>query len=146
MRETDEGDESFAKKRRRAMFGVIVKLIGQHELSRRVLFLERSNGRERQGALDTQRLHPVNVGTIIELGRREAMAASVTRQKRHARSAERADEIAVRRRAPRRGNCFFLCARESFQCVQPATADHSDHSSSTNSSNTPPADFGCTNT
>src|SRR5579871_6294721 len=142
MRETDVGDESFAKKRRRAMFGVIVKLIGQHELSRRVLFLERSNGRGRQDALDTQRLHPVYVGTMIELGRREAMAASVTRQKRHARSAE----IAVRRRAPRRGNCFFLCARESFQCVQPATADHSDHSSSTNSSNTPPADFGCTNT
>ena len=73
--------------------GAVEELIGNDELERAVLLLERADGAERDDPLDAELLEALDIGAEIELRRRDAMAASVTRQERHLLAGERADDV-----------------------------------------------------
>jgi hypothetical protein len=61
----------------------VEELIGEDEIERPMLFLERADRAERNNALDAQRFHGVDVGAEVQLRGRDAMPAPVPRQKRH---------------------------------------------------------------
>ena len=74
MREADMRDQAFAEKRRHPAARAVDKLIGDHEIERLVLFLERPHRAQRKNPLHAQRLESVNVRAEIQLRRRNAMA------------------------------------------------------------------------
>ena len=72
-----------AEKCRNAMKGAVDELVGHHKIGGLVLFLERSDGRDREDALDAQLLEGVNVGAEVQLRGKDAMAAPMPRKKSH---------------------------------------------------------------
>ena len=76
-------DQAFAEEGGDAAARAIEELIGDDEVERPVFFLERADRAERDDALDAQRLHAVDVGAEVEFAGRNAMAASVAREKGH---------------------------------------------------------------
>ena len=109
--EADVRHQTFAEKRGDASACPIEKLIGNDELQRRVFFLQRSDGAQRQDAIDAQQFEPVNIGAKVQLRWRMAMAASVPRKKRDLFARELPDHVRIRRHAPRRLDRPFLRAR-----------------------------------
>ena len=73
MREADVRDQAVAEKCRDAPARAVDELIGNHEIQRLVLFLERAHRAERKNALHAQRFHAPDVGAEIQLRWREAM-------------------------------------------------------------------------
>ena len=104
----------------------IEKLIGDDEVQRLMFFLQRSDSRDGNDALDPQLLEPVNVGAKVQLTGQNAMAASMARKKRHLASLQRAAHVGVGRRAKRRFHPHFLHLAQPGHGVQPAAADNSD--------------------
>ena len=91
-----------------------------------MLFLERSDGRNRNDALDAELLEAMNVGAEIEFAGQEAVAASVARQKSDLAAFERAADVGVGRRAERRLHPHFLDLGQAGHGIEPAAADDSD--------------------
>ena len=59
----------------------IDELVGNHEIRRLVLFLERADGRDRENPLDAKLFEGVDVGTEVQFRGQNAMAASMAREK-----------------------------------------------------------------
>ncbi len=97
--EPDMRHDAVAEEGVDAMPRAIDELIGDNEVQRPMLFLQRADGRERQNALDAKLLHAMNVGAIVDLGRRETMPVAVARQKRDLAAFQRAQHVGVGRRA-----------------------------------------------
>ncbi len=57
------------------------ELVWHHEIGWLVLFLQRANGRDRDNSLDAEFLERINVGAKVQLGRQNAVPASMPRQK-----------------------------------------------------------------
>ena len=100
--EADVGHQAFAEEGGDAAARAVEELIGDDEIERPVLLLERSHRAERDDALHAQRLHAVDVGPEIQLRGREAMPAAVPRQERHLPARQLAHHVIVRRPAERR--------------------------------------------
>ena len=77
------------------MAGAVEKLVGDHELQRLVLFLQRSDGGDGNDPLHAELLEAVNVGAEIQLGGQNAVSASVAGQKRNLAAFQRAQDIGV---------------------------------------------------
>src|SRR5208337_3188807 len=82
-----------------AMASAIEKLVGDDEVQRLMLFLQRSDCGDRNDALDSKLFEAVNIGAEIQLAGQDAMAASMARQERHSAALDRAAHVGVRRRA-----------------------------------------------
>ena len=93
--EADVGDEALAEEGRDAAAGAVEELIGEDEVLRAVLFFERTDGAERDDALDAERFHAVDVGPKVELRGRDAMSAAVTGEEGDAASGEVAEDVIV---------------------------------------------------
>ncbi len=124
--EADVRDQAFAEERGDAAAGAVEELIGNDEIERPVLFLERADRAERDDALDAERLHAVDVGAEVQLRRRDAMAAAVAREEGDLSPGQRAEDVVVRRRAEGRVDDDFFLRFKAGHGVQPAAADDSD--------------------
>ena len=124
--EADVRHQAFAEKRRDAPAGAVEELIGNDEIERTMLFLERADRAQRDDALHAERFHAVDVGAKVELRGRRAMAASVPRQERDLFPGERAHHIVVRRRAPGRVDHLLLLGFEAGHGIEAAASDDSD--------------------
>ena len=101
-------------------------MIRDDKLERRVFFLQRSDGAQRQDSIDAQRFESENVGAKVQLGRRVPVAAPVSRQKRDFFPRELADHIRIGGFAPRRVESHFFVRGKAGHRIEPATADDSD--------------------
>jgi len=124
--ESDVSDNSVAEKSINPMAGAVEELVGNHELQRFVLFLERSNGRDGDDALDAELLESVDIGAEIELARHEAMAASVTREERDLATLEGAADVRVRRGTERGSDFDFLYFCKAGHGIESTAADDAD--------------------
>jgi hypothetical protein len=67
------------------------ELIHEHEGAGRQLLFERAAGGERNEVGHTGALEHVDIGTVVDVRRREPMTLVVARQKHHRRSRDLAD-------------------------------------------------------
>src|SRR5262249_27555145 len=86
---TEEGGDSTLR--------VVEELIGYDEIQRRNVLLHAADGAHGDHRLDAQSLQPVDVRPIVDVGRRQAMAAAVAAQEDHGGDPQTPDPIGVRR-------------------------------------------------
>ncbi len=67
VREADVRHQALAEERGDAPAGAVEELVGEDEILRSMLFLERAHRAQRNDALHAQRLHAVDIGPEIEL-------------------------------------------------------------------------------
>ena len=72
-------DQTIAEEGVDAVASTIEELIGDDEIERLVLFLERSDGRNGNDAVNPQLLKAVDISAEVQLTRQKAVTASVTR-------------------------------------------------------------------
>src|SRR5271154_1798562 len=77
--EAHVGDDSAREKSGDSSARAIEKLVRDHEFERRKVFAERSNGTYGNNPLGAEHFQSADIGTIVDLARREAMAAPVAR-------------------------------------------------------------------
>src|SRR5215207_9772136 len=125
VRERDVADDALAEEGRfvRARAGAVEELVGDDHVERRVLLLERADGRGRKYPLDAEQLHGVDVGAEGQLGRQVLVPAAVARQEGHALAFERADDEGVRRRAEWRLDRHLLHVLQLRHLVEAAAPD-----------------------
>ncbi len=109
-----------------AMTRAIEELVGDDEVEGFVLFLERSDGRDGDNALDAELLEPVNIGAEVESAGQDAVATSVASQECDLAAFKGAADIGIGRAAKRgaQTNFFDLC--EAGHGIEPAASDDSD--------------------
>ncbi len=91
-----------------------------------MFFLQRSDGAERQNAVDAQRFESVNIGAKVQLRRRMTMAAAVPRKKCDLFACELPHDVGIRRHAPRSFDHHFFVRGEAGHGIEAAPADDSD--------------------
>ena len=111
--EADVRHQAFAEKGGRAAARAVEKLVGDHEIERPVLLLERADRAERNDPLHAQLFDAVDVGAEVHLRRRDAMPAAVPGQKCHLFARQLAHDVIVRRRAPGRVEDSLLLRRQT---------------------------------
>ena len=122
----DVGDDAFAEEGGDALFGAVVKLVGNDEVGGLVLFLERADGGDGEDALDSELFEAVNVGAEVQLGGKDAVAASVTGEEGDFASGERAEDVGVRRRAEGSFQLNFMNIGQALHGIKAAAADDAD--------------------
>jgi hypothetical protein len=70
----------------------IYELVDQYEIAGLVLFLQRPNSRERNHSIDPSSLKRFDVGSVVDLGGRDAVTSAVSREKDEAVTVEIAYE------------------------------------------------------
>src|SRR6185369_6319604 len=126
MRKRHVRNNSFAEESRlsHASACAIEKLIGNHHIERRILLLQRANGRRRKNTLDAQQLHRIDVRAEWNFSRSQTVTTSVTRQKGNAFAFESADDECVGRWSKRSLNFNFFDRRQLGHLVETAAADN----------------------
>ena len=77
MPEGDVCNQSLAEECIDAMARAVDELLGNNEIKRTMLFLQRSDSRQRNDALHAKLLESVDVGAEVQLGRHQAVPATV---------------------------------------------------------------------
>src|SRR5215469_8424351 len=108
------------------MARAVEELIGDDELQRLVLFLERSDGGNGDDALDAELLESVDIGAEVEFGWKNSVAASVACEEGDLAAFEHAANVGVGRSAERSFHLYFLDFRQARHRVEAAAADNSD--------------------
>src|SRR4029077_2749891 len=113
-----------------------------------MLLFERADRAERKDSFHAERFKTVNVGAKIQLGGRQPVPASVTRQEGDFFSRELSYDIVVRGFAPGTVERDFFVGGEAGHGIQTAAANDADgwFHSCISSSRTPPVEEGCTKT
>src|SRR4051812_20717500 len=93
------------------------ELVDQHEGAGRQLFLERAAGRERNEIGHAGALQTINVGAVVDIGRREPMALVVARQEYDGQAGNLADAQRGGWLAPWARDALFAHVLESRQIV-----------------------------
>src|SRR6185312_12845186 len=91
MAERHMRDEPAAEKALAPRKGAIDELINQHEGAGRQLRLEAAHRGQRDEVGDAGPLQRIDIGAVVDLRRRDAMAAAMARQEDDARTGERAE-------------------------------------------------------
>ena len=78
--------------------------IDQHEVARRQVFTQRPAGGDGDHIGDAGSFHRVDVGAVVDVGRRNAMAAAVAGQEPHRQTIDLSKQNVVGRFAPGRGH------------------------------------------
>ena len=89
--------DAFAEKRIYTMASAIEELIGDYEIERSVLILQRSDCGNRDDPLDAQLFEPVYIGAKIQFRWQNAVSASVPRKKCDLAALKRTQYIGVGR-------------------------------------------------
>src|SRR5580698_8984356 len=101
-------DNPVAKKSINPVTRAVEELIGNDEIERLVLFLQRSDGRNGDDPLDAQLFEAVNVSAKIQLAGQNVMAASVAGEECNLPAFQRAADVSVGGRTERRLYAHFL--------------------------------------
>ena len=120
-------DAAFAEERAFALMGAVDELIDQHECAGRQLFLERAAGRQRDQIGDAGALEHVDIGAIIDVGRRIAVALTVPRQKHHRQARDFADAQRSGRLAPWALDVLRTDLFQARQIVNARAANNAKH-------------------
>ena len=102
------------------------ELVRYDEVRGLVLFLQAADGRDREDGCDAGGLQRVDVRAERELGRENAMAFAVAREKDDAAAFKRAEDERVRGIAKGSGDGLFVDAGEAGHGVTAAAADDAD--------------------
>ena len=95
------GDEAGAEEALLPRESAVDELVGHHEGAGRQLFLQRAAGRDRDQIGDADALEGIDIGAIVDRGRRLDMAAAMARQEHQVDAVEGAGQKLIRRFAPR---------------------------------------------
>src|SRR5205085_8452269 len=101
MRHRYVGDEPLAEERALALVRAVDELIDENEGAGRQLLLERATGRQRDQIGNARALEDVDIGAVVDIGRRKAMALVVARQENDGQPRDLADAQRRRWLAPR---------------------------------------------
>ena len=107
--------------------GAVDELVDQHEGAGRQIFLERTAGRERDEVGDAGALEHVDIGAVVDVGGRQAMALAVARQEHHRQAGDVADAQRRRRLSPRALDAPLDDVGEAGQIVDAGTTDNAEH-------------------
>ena len=121
------GDAALAEERALALVGAIDELVDQDEGAGRQLLLERAAGRQRDEIGDTGALEHVDIGAIVDVGRRQPMAGTVPRQKHHRQAGDLAAAQRTRWRAPRALDGLRPYFFQARKIVNAGAADDAKH-------------------
>src|ERR1700736_6567779 len=124
--EADVHSDAAAKESRDAAVRAIEELVGDEKIERREILAKRADGADRNQTLDSEHFHDVNIGTIVDLTRREAMAAAVAGQECHAAASGGGGDDGIRGIAEGSLHVDLARAREIRHMVQAAAADDAD--------------------
>src|SRR4030088_2990118 len=86
FRESYVRGDAIAKKSRYAVTSAIVKLVGNQEIERLQIFLQRAYGADRNDSLNTKLFHGMNVGAIVYFRGKKAVSSRMACEKRHTSS------------------------------------------------------------
>src|SRR5271169_6311135 len=100
-------DDAAAKKSRNAVARAVIELVGDQEIQRLQVLLQRSDGADRNDPLDAELLHGVDIGAIINFRGKKTMSASMAREEGHALPFQSSGDQRVRRIAERRLDSQF---------------------------------------
>ncbi len=124
--ETNVADEPVAEKRGHAKLRAVHKLIGNQKLHRLKLLLQRTDRAHGNNSLDAKQFHGVDIRAEVNLGRQNAMAAAVTRQKRHPLPFQSSDHHRVGRLAKRSADLSLNDVLQAGHRIKAAATDDSD--------------------
>ncbi len=96
MRDASLSEEGFLPRE-----GPVDELIGQNEIAGPILLLERSTCRNRNEIGHAGTFQNVDIGAVIDIARRQFMAAAVARQKTNGQSVDIGKKDIVGRCTPR---------------------------------------------
>src|SRR3954453_12878075 len=100
--ETDVRHDAVAEERVRAVPRAVDELVREDDVGRRVLLFHRSDRARGEDRVNAEELEAEEVGAIVQFGGREAVAASVAREKGDADAVDFADDVGIRWLAERR--------------------------------------------
>src|ERR1700744_5296710 len=103
------------------------ELIDQHEGAWRQILLERTAGRQRDQIGDAGAFEYVDIGAIVDVGRRQPMALVVPRQEHDRHSGDLADAQSRRRLAPWALDALGFPLFEARQIVNAGAANNAKH-------------------
>src|ERR1700726_290303 len=104
----------------------IVELIGNQKIQGLQIFLERTDGADRDDSLDAELLHGMNVGAIIYFRGEETVPARMACEKRHTLRFECPDDERVGRVAEGSLHAQFARVFEARHGVEAAAANDAD--------------------
>src|SRR6185369_9930134 len=123
------GDAALAEKRAFALEGAVDELVDQYEGSRRQYRPERSTSRKRDQVGHAGALEYVDVGPVVDVGRRQPMALVMPRQKDDRKPCDRTAPKRRGRLAPGAGDRLFAGTLEPRQVVNARSSDNAEHRS-----------------
>ena len=106
--------------------GAIDELVDEDEEAGIEFRLERAAGGDGDEIGDAGLFQRIDIGAVIDAGRREPVAASVAGQEHHLGRADLAEAQRVRRLAPRRRDVLFAQICEARQVIDARAADDPD--------------------
>ncbi len=127
MRHRDVRHHALAEERALALVGAVDELVDQDEPPRRQVLLERAAGRQRDEIGDADALQNVDIGAVIDVGRRQPVALVVARQEHHGETCDLADAQRRRRLAPRAFDALLAHLFQPRQVVNAGPADDAEH-------------------
>src|SRR5205823_6186826 len=107
-------------------FGLIQELMRDDDLARLKRLLHAADRADRDYPLHTDLLERINVGAVVDLGWREVVMASVTREKDDSRSFQIADDQSIRWLAKGRPHPEFFDVGEALHLIEAAAGDDRD--------------------
>ena len=116
----------FAEERVDAVPRAIEELVGNHEVERLVLFLERADRRDRNDSLHAQLFEAIDIRAEVQLGGKNTVSAAVTGEERDLAPFECSEDVGVRRLTERRLLPDFPHIAQPGHRVQPAASDDSN--------------------
>src|SRR5580704_235488 len=124
--EGDVGDNAVTEEGGFAALGAVEELIGDQELAGLEIFPEGAHGAHGNDALHAEEFHGVNVGAEVEFGGKNAMAASMAREKRDALPFQSAEDEGVGGIAEGSFEADFAGVGQARHGVKAAPADDAD--------------------
>ena len=122
MRHKAGAEEAFLARNR-----AVDELVGHHESARRQLFAQRAAGGDRDEIGHAHALEGIDVGAVVDGGRRLDVAAAVARQEHHVDAVEGAGQKLVGRRAERALHRLPLRVFQAGDLVDARTADDAEN-------------------
>ena len=108
------------------MEGAVDELVGNHEVGRLVLFLQRADGGDGEDALDAELLEGIDIGAEVQLRGKNAVAAAMAGQEGDFAAFQFAQHEGVGGIAEGGFDAHFVLIGEAGHGVEPAAADDAD--------------------
>src|SRR5262249_5065432 len=122
----DVSNKAIAEERIDAVPRAVEELIRNHELQRRVLFLQRPDGRQRNDALHSELLKAVDIRPEIQFAGKQAVSSAMPCEERYFAPVKISKNIRIRGLTKWRLLAEFLRIRQPRDGIQTAAANDAD--------------------